>query len=142
MQTSDWYRLSADALLVAHVLFVLFVVGGLLLIYIGRFRAWTWVRNVRFRVLHLLAVAVVVLQSWFGLICPLTTWELALRAKAGDAIFEGSFISHWLQTLLYIEAPFWVFVLAYTVFGALVLGSWFVVRPRSRDDHGRLGDER
>ncbi len=60
---------------------------------------------------------------------PLTSWEMALRAKAGEAGYEGSFIQHWLQSILYYSAPDWVFIVAYTVFGALVLASWFVVRP-------------
>ena len=34
--------------------------------------------------------------AWIGMICPLTTWEMALRAKAGDATYSGSFIAHWL----------------------------------------------
>lgn len=39
-------------------------------------------------------------------------------------------IAHWLQTLLYYDAPAWVFVVCYTLFGLLVVGSWFSVRPR------------
>jgi hypothetical protein len=61
---------------------------------------------------------------------PLTSWEMALRAGAGDAAYEGSFIQHWLQSILYFSAPDWVFILVYSVFGALVLSSWFLVRPR------------
>ena len=55
--------------------------------------------------------------------------NLGAAAKAGEAGYEGSFIQHWLQSILYYSAPDWVFSLAYTVFGALVLASWFVVRP-------------
>ena len=43
--------------------------------------------------------------------------------------YEGSFIGHWLQQLLYYEAPHWVFVSAYSLFGLLVLASWWWVRP-------------
>ena len=131
MDSSDIYRLMADSLLLLHVLFVLFVVAGLLVVYLGWFFGWAWVRNPWFRVAHLLGIGVVVVQSWLGMICPLTVWEMSLRAKAGDRVYEGSFVSHWLQTLLYYEAPFWVFVLIYTLFGGLVLASWFIVRPRS-----------
>ena len=129
MDVNVLYSFSADALLVVHVLFVGFVVAGLALIYIGFFLGWRWVRSRWFRVLHLLAIGVVVLQSWLGAICPLTTWEMNLRRKAGDSIYEGSFVTHWLQQLLYYEAPAWVFVVGYTGFGGLVLCSWFVVRP-------------
>ena len=122
--------LAADLLLVLHASFVAFVIFGLVLIIAGRFLSWSWVRNRWFRIVHVACIGIVVVQSWFGVICPLTTWEMALRSKAGDTTYEGSFISHWLGELLYYEAPAWVFVLAYTAFGALVLISWFWVRPR------------
>lgn len=124
--------LLADAILVIHVLFVLFVVLGLFAIYLGRIFKWSWVRNRLFRIAHVLAIGVVVLLSWIGVICPLTIWEMGLREKAGDATYSGSFIQHWLHTLLYYSAPEWVFTTLYTVFGSLVLASWFVVRPNKK----------
>jgi hypothetical protein len=64
------------------------------------------------------------------MICPLTHVEMALRRRAGDADYPGSFIGHWLEELLYFQAPPWVFVVCYTAFGALVVLSWVLVRPR------------
>lgn len=130
MESETAYLLAADALLIAHVAFVAFVVIGLLSIVLGGLLSWQWVRNWWFRVFHLVGVAVVVVQSWFGVICPFTTWEMALRAKAGDATYGGAFIAHWLSELLYYEAPAWVFVVAYTAFGFGVAASWVLVRPR------------
>lgn len=124
------YRLAADAILVVHVGFVVFVVVGLALIWLGGALGWSWVRNLRFRIAHLIGVGIVVLQAWLGQICPLTIWEMALREKAGDTTYAGSFIQHWLHELLYYEAPAWVFTLAYTAFGLLVAASWYFVRPR------------
>ena len=124
------YLIAADALLVTHVLFVLFVILGLVLVIVGKLLDWSWVRNPYFRFAHLAAIGIVVLQSWIGMICPLTTWEMALREKAGDTVYAGSFIAHWLESLLYYRAPMWVFALCYTLFAALVVASWFWVRPR------------
>ncbi len=131
METRALYSLVADAILVTHVLFVVFLVLGLILIFAGKFLSWQWVGNPWFRVTHLLGISVVVLQSWFGAICPLTIWEIDLRYKAGETIYEGSFITHWLHELLYYQAPSWVFAVCYTVFGGLVLSSWFFARPRA-----------
>ena len=125
-----FYAVAADAMLVTHVFVVIFIVLGLLLVYVGRLLAWHWVRNPWFRLAQLIGIAVVVVQSWLGLVCPLTTWEMALRAKAGEAVYEGSFIKHLLSDLLYYQAPPWVFVVCYTGFGGLVLISWFWVKPR------------
>lgn len=131
------YHLAADALLFLHVLFVLFVVLGLVLVFIGAARGWSWVRDIRFRIAHLAAIGFVVVQSWLGERCPLTSWEMALRAGAGETVYAGSFISHWLGELLYYEAPGWVFVLVYTAFGALTVAAWFLVRPGRNGNSGR-----
>jgi len=125
-----WFLILADLLLVLHTLLVAFVILGLLATLIGYVRNWRWVRNYWFRLSHLVVIAVVVLQSWLGVLCPLTSWEMALRERAGEAGYDGSFIEYWLQSLLYYSAPDWVFILVYTVFGALVVLSWFLVRPR------------
>ncbi|PHQ27091.1 hypothetical protein CLH62_05780 [Marinobacter guineae] len=129
-----WFLVFADLLLVLHTMLVAFVILGLVATFVGHFLGWQWVRNFWFRLSHLSVIGIVVLQSWLGVLCPLTAWEMALRAKAGEAGYEGSFIQHWLQSILYYSAPDWVFILVYTVFGALVLASWYLVRPRRRRD--------
>jgi len=131
MDSSTLFQLAADAILLLHVFIVLFVVFGLVLIFAGKVRNWLWVWNPWFRLIHLLAIGAVVIQAWFGVICPLTTIEMALRSRTGDAVYAGSFMSHWLEALLYYHAPPWVFAVCYTVFGAMVIGAWFWVRPRS-----------
>ena len=130
MSTEAINLVAADAILVIHVLFVLFVIIGLLLVLLGKALSWRWVRNPWFRLAHLAAIGIVVLQAWLGAICPLTTWEMHFRARAGSAVYAGSFISHWLRELLYYEAPAWVFTVCYSAFGLLVLLSWLWVRPR------------
>ncbi len=130
MNSDSWLLLAADMILFTHVLFVAFVVFGLALILLGGLLRWRWVRNPWFRLAHLCAIGIVVLESWVGIFCPLTEWEAELRQRAGEAAYSGSFIAHWLDTILYYRAPSWVFTVIYTVFGALVVASWHWVRPR------------
>jgi len=130
MEADQLYRLAADLLLVTHALFVTFVVLGLVVVLLGKWSNWSWVRNPYFRIAHLAAIGVVVVQSWAGVICPLTIWEMALRERAGEAVYAGSFMANWLDKLLYYQAPAWVFVVCYTLFAALVVVTWFWVRPR------------
>jgi hypothetical protein len=130
MESDLLLLLASDVLLLSHVLFVVFVILGLALILVGKPLDWGWVRNPWFRVVHLCAIGIVAMQSWLGVICPLTTWEMALRERAGEATYSGAFISHWLETILYYQAPAWVFTVAYTAFAAVVVASWFWVRPR------------
>jgi polyferredoxin len=124
------YRLLADAVLLAHFAVVVFVVGGLVLVVAGNLLRWPWVNNGWFRVAHVLAIGFVVVQSWLGKVCPLTALESWLRAKAGVAAYRQSFIQYWVQRLLYYEAPAWVFAVAYTAFGLLVLWAWWYFPPR------------
>ncbi len=123
------YQLLADAVLALHVAIVLFVVGGLVLVIAGNFRGWRWVNRLWFRLAHLGAIAVVVAEAWFAITCPLTTLEMWLRAKGAEATYGGSFIEHWLQRLLYYDAPGWVFTLMYSLFGLLVLATWWYFPP-------------
>lgn len=125
-------RALADLVLICHVGFVVFVVAGLLLIVFGGCRGWRWVRNLWFRGAHLAAIGVVVVQAWLGIVCPLTTLEMALRDSAGDVTYEGTFIAHWLRSLLFYEAPVWVFVVCYTAFALLVAGTWWKFPPRRK----------
>lgn len=124
--------MAADAMLVLHFLFVVFVVLTLLLIFIGRWRRWHWIKNRRLRILHLATIAFVVVQAWLGQRCPLTQWEMVLRLQAGEASYNGAFIAHWVSELLYYQAPAWVFTLIYSLFGLLVLLSWYWARPHPK----------
>lgn len=123
------YQLLADVILTLHFAVAAFVVLGLAVILIGNLGNWRWVNAYWFRLAHLSAIAVVVAQAWLGLICPLTSFEMWLRAKAGATTYSGSFIEHWIQRVLYYEAPSWVFVLGYSLFGLLVVATWLYFPP-------------
>lgn len=125
------YAFLADLLLTLHIGVVMFVTAGLFAIWLGYWRKWGWIRNPWFRWFHLGCVGIIVGQSWLGQLCPLTIWEMALREKAGEATYSGSFIAHWLEELLYVEAPLWVFAVVYTIFGSLVVLSSLLVRPHT-----------
>ena len=130
MDSSFFYLLAADVILFLHVFVVAFNVLGLVLIFLGYILKWSWVRNPWFRIVHIVMISVVIIQSWIGVACPFTSLEMALRLKAGDQVYSGTFISQWLESILYYQASPWFFVIIYTVFGALVIASWFMVRPR------------
>ena len=122
----------ADLVLTAHAAFIVFVVGGQGLILAGWLRGWRWPRHLAFRVLHLGAIATVVLLSWLGVICPLTWLEFELRHETGSPAATGGFIAHWLHRLIFYEAPSWVFTLVYTLFGAAVVVTFVLYPPRTR----------
>jgi hypothetical protein len=125
-------RCLADAILALHVGIVAFVVLGTLAILAGGPLGWRWVRNRAFRIAHLALMVFIALQAWLGQLCPLTVWEQALRNRAGQATYGGSFIQHWLSRIIFFEAPWWAFVAAYTAFAVLVAACWWWVPPCPR----------
>src|SRR6266700_5337905 len=85
------YRAGADLVVVAHLLFIGFVVGGVLL-------TWRWPRIVW---AHLPAVVYGTLVEFAGFTCPLTLLENELRQRAGQAGYRGGFIAHYLVKVVY-----------------------------------------
>lgn len=127
------YLWLADVVLLAHLAVVLFVVGGLAAIVAGNTLArWPAVNRWPFRAAHLAAIGVVVAQAWAGMVCPLTTLEMWLRARGGGATYAGGFVAHWVQAALYHDLPAWVFTAAYSAFGAAVAAAWIRWPPAGR----------
>ena len=135
MDNSLSYQLLADAVLLLHFGVVVFVVGGLAAVVIGNVRGLRWVNSLWFRLAHLAAIGVVVVQSLLGKLCPLTVLESWLRERAGESAYTTSFIEYWVQRVLFYEAPSWVFTLSYTIFGLLVVAAWWRYPPRMRSHH-------
>jgi hypothetical protein len=123
----------ADAILLVHAAFVLFVVGGLVATWIGLALAQSFARNPWFRGLHLAAIAFVVVESLLGMMCPLTAWEYALRGEQRGM----GFIERGVHALLFWSWPAWVFTTIYVAFGLLVAATWWRFPPRRRATPGR-----
>lgn len=111
--------------------YVLFVLLGQASVVVGAFCSWSWVRNTTFRLLHLLAISIVVVESWLGITCPLTTLEKSLRAKSGATSYNGDFIANAVHDALFIECEPWVFTAMYSSFGLAVLVTLFACPPRA-----------
>jgi len=124
------YGILADVVVVTHAAFVGFVLFGFAAIVMGVALDWEWVRNLRFRLAHLIAIAVVCLDALLGFRCPLTTLENRLRARAGQARYPGDFIGYWAHRLIFYSAPRWVFADLYLGFGALVVLVFWLAPPR------------
>jgi len=85
------YRLLADCRVLVHLAFIVFVIaGGVLVLWRPTFR---WI--------HLPAAVWGALIEFTGWICPLTPWEHAVRAQAGQVGYPGGFIEHYILPVLY-----------------------------------------
>ena len=86
-------RILADMVVVVHLAFIVFVaVGGLM--------AWRWPKVLW---LHVPAVVWAAGIVTVGYPCPLTSLEDDLRSRAGDRVYPGGFIAHYLDNVLYPE---------------------------------------
>ena len=124
------YQALADTVLLIHFGIVIFVVLGLPAILIGNRSGWRWVNSLWWRLAHLATIVIVVLQAWLGRYCSLTKLETYLREQAGQGGYERSFIEHWVQRILYVDAPMWLFAVVYSGFALLVGWAWWRFPPR------------
>jgi hypothetical protein len=125
-----FYRLAADVIVLIHFAYVAFVILGLVAILAGWMLRWQWTRNTLFRVLHLLAITIVVVQAICGVPCPLTVWEQSLRSLAGEVTYQGAFLANCMHETLFYDADPWVFTLSYSIFGTVVLLTFWLDPPR------------
>ena len=114
-------RVAADAILLLHLAFVCFAVGGAVLALRWRWMPW----------LHVPAVAWAIYVELAGRVCPLTTLENTLLRRAGKEGYSGSFLDHYLIPLLYPAGltPATQYVLAGVVAAVnLLLYGWLMIR--------------
>jgi len=123
--------LLADAVVVLHFGYVLFAVGGEVLLLAGGLLGWRWIRSLPLRPVHLAAVALVAVEALIGVVCPLTMWEYRLRELAGQrAERQLSFVARLVRTVIFYDFPAWVFTLAYVGFALLVAVTFLLFPPR------------
>ncbi len=125
--------LLADAVVVFHFAYLLFTIGGEILIVFGGIFNWSWIRNRVFRLIHLTAVLFVAVEALIGYLCPLTQIEYSLRQAAGQQVeSEISFVGRIIRSVLFYDFPGWVFTLLYVGFGALVIGTYLLIPARKK----------
>lgn len=91
-----FYRILADATVLLHLCFILFVVAGGLLVLRWRRLAWVHVPVA-------LWGAGIELIGW---VCPLTYLENHFRAEAGQTGYAGGFVEHYILPLIYPDLLF------------------------------------
>lgn len=85
------YRLLADLVVVVHLAFLLFVAVGALLAW-----RWRWLLRV-----HAPSLSWAMASITVGLPCPLTSLEKVLRELAGDDVYRGGFVDHYVENVVY-----------------------------------------
>jgi hypothetical protein len=125
------YGLLADFIVIIHLFYVLFAVGGQVVILAGAVLAWKGIRNPLFRISHLVAVGLVAVEAAIGISCPLTLWEYDLRQLAGQTVDKDlSFIARLVRLVIFYNFPYQVFTSLHIAFGLLVVFTYILIPPR------------
>jgi len=123
------HKIFADAIIVLHFLYILFMLLGFLLTGYALFFREKFFDRWLFRSLHLLGIFYVASLSILGKYCPLTILENELRLRYEvSLVYSGSFIVHYLERLVYPDVNPLVIQIP-TVFLAIFTIVVFIVRP-------------
>ncbi|MBA7475579.1 hypothetical protein ES707_10951 [subsurface metagenome] len=123
------HKIFADAIIVVHFLYILFMLLGFLLTGYALFFREKFFDRWLFRLLHLLGIFYVASLSILGKYCPLTILENELRLRYEvSAVYSGSFIVHYLEKLVYPDVNPLVIQIP-TVFLAIFTIVVFIVKP-------------
>ena len=115
----------ADLVLIIHSCIVFFVVFGLVALPIGCLRNYSWTRNTKLRVAHMLLMGFITLEAILGITCPLTIIENTLR----QIEYQQSFVANWVSELIYWDLPTYFFVSMYSTCFIWSLAFWKVHPP-------------
>jgi hypothetical protein len=122
----------ADIIALIHLGYVILVILGFALIVAGVIFKWQWIRNPWFRVLHLAAIIAVAIEAIVGVSCPFTVLEFRLRYPSGSVQERSSFIGNFIDSVLFYEAPAWLFTIVYSGFAVLVAVTFIIAPPKRK----------
>lgn len=124
----EFAMMLARLTLYLHFMVIVFNIGGLIAIAMGKIFYWAFVRVFWWRALHAFSMALVAVQAAFGQYCFLTLIENALKRTAG-APREPFWLDEWISAAVYWPLPLAVFVPLYLFGLGLTLWFWIWVRP-------------
>lgn len=123
--------LLADGVLAVHAAVILFNVVGLIVIPLGAWRGWQFVRVFWWRAAHLGILLVVAAQAVLGRACFLTLWWSDLLMRAGEIASSQPLIARLVARAIYWPLPMWAFAALYVVVFAYTLLLWRLVPPNA-----------
>ena len=123
--------LLADIVLILHFFIVIFITIGFVLIPIGYFNNWAWIKSYKLRLVHCSLMFLVTLETLLGITCPLTSIENNLRAISSNK----SFISFWIEKIIYWDFPTIFFIFLYFIFLGWTLLMWKIYPPKLTNNY-------
>ncbi len=119
-------KFFADTILILHFLVIIFIISLYFLIPYGYSKNWKFVKNYKIRLAHLMLIFFITLETFLGIICPLTTLENDLRGQ----LYSETFISFWISKVIYWDLPTTFFIVVYTIFLIFAIILWLKFLPK------------
>jgi len=113
-----------------HFMVVVFNVGGLIIIPLGKIFTWHFVRVFWWRALHGFSIALVAVQAAMGQYCFLTFIQSAFE-RGGAAPSRSFWLDEWIAAAVYWPIPLAVFAPLYLLGLGLAIWFWVWMRPRA-----------
>ena len=121
----------ADLVLILHFFIVIFITVGFVLIPIGYFYNWIWIKGYKLRLIHCGLMFLVTFETLLGVTCPLTSIENKLRGISNNK----SFISFWIEKIIYWDFPTIFFIFLYSIFLGWTLLMWKIYPPQLTNNY-------
>ena len=121
----------ADIVLILHFFIVIFITVGFFLIPIGYYYDWNWIKSLKLRLFHCALMFLVTFETLVGITCPLTSIENNLRGMSNSK----SFISFWIEKIIYWDFPTKFFIFLYFIFLGWTLLMWKIYPPKLKNIH-------
>lgn len=115
----------AEGVLAVHLLIIGFNLFGLIVVPLGGWLSWRFVRLFWWRALHLASLMIVALQALAGRACILTLLQDALSGRR-----EAPLIMGWINRIIFWPLPLWVFSTFYVLILGFALALWWLVPPK------------
>ena len=117
--------LFSEIILLLHLLIFLFITLSFILIPIGYFQKWKWVKNKYYRSIHLILMGIISIETILGFMCPLTILENYFR----DDIKVDNKLTEIAHQILYWDLPNYQFIILYILSFSYLIFLWFFFKP-------------
>ena len=115
----------SEIVLLFHFCIFLFIILSFILIPLGYYQKWEWVKNKYYRLIHLVLMGIVFIETILGFMCPLTILENFLR----NDIEINNKITKIIHQIMYWGLPTYQFIILYLLSLLYLIFLWFFFKP-------------
>ena len=117
--------LFSEIVLLFHFCIFLFIILSFFLIPFGYYQKWEWVKNKYYRLIHLVLMGIIFIETILGFMCPLTILENFLR----NNIEINNKITQIIHQIMYWNLPTYQFIILYLLSLLYLIFLWFFFKP-------------